>query len=51
MAKKHPKKLPVALVLADSIGAILISVYILVTWIRQANRKSIDDNSFIIIFL
>ena len=42
MSKKHPKHLPAALVLADSIGAMLISVYILITWIRQANRKSTD---------
>ena len=42
MSRKHPTKLPAALVLADSIGAMLISVYILITWIRQANRKSTD---------
>jgi hypothetical protein len=32
--------LPASLILTDSIGAILISIYILITWIRQANGKS-----------
>jgi hypothetical protein len=33
-------RLPASLILTDSIGAILISIYILITWIRQANGKS-----------
>ncbi|CAF0932807.1 unnamed protein product [Adineta steineri] len=38
-ARKNHKFLPIWLVLADSIGAILISIYILITWIRQANQQ------------
>ncbi|CAF2140102.1 unnamed protein product [Rotaria magnacalcarata] len=39
MAKKNPIRYPSALVLTDPIGAILISVYIVITWIRQANQQ------------
>ena len=47
LAKKDPKRFPTYLVLADSIGAILISIYILTTWIRQANRTFVKQLLFI----
>ncbi|CAF3507612.1 unnamed protein product [Rotaria sp. Silwood1] len=39
LSRKNPMRFPAYLVLADSIGAILISIYILITWIRQANQQ------------
>ncbi|CAF3663594.1 unnamed protein product [Rotaria sordida] len=39
LARRNPILFPVSLVLADPIGAIVISIYILITWIRQANQQ------------
>jgi len=38
-SRKPDTGIPPSLVLADSIGAIIISIYIFINWIRQANRK------------
>ncbi|CAF2541680.1 unnamed protein product [Rotaria sp. Silwood2] len=39
LARKNPVRFPASLVLTDSIGAIVISIYILITWVRQANHQ------------